>query len=129
MSDSVLRYLVAAVIAMLLIFQIGRFISDAYGVTWGVVSAVVVTIIVIMSARLAKLGGGHSFWFILPVSILVIASIIFMTSKTLVGENGWFDQLIHITPFVIGFCAPMVLLLVVYYALRSRVNKHRESAE
>ena len=45
MSDSVLRYLVAAVIAMLLIFQIGSFISDIYGMTWGVVSAVVVTII------------------------------------------------------------------------------------
>ncbi len=38
-------------------------------------------------------------------------------------EVSWFERVVRLTPFIIGFGAPIVLLLVVYHELRKRALK------
>ena len=45
MSDRTLRFLIAAVISMLLIFQTGTLISNVFGVAWGVATSVIVAVV------------------------------------------------------------------------------------
>lgn len=119
MSDTTLRYLIAAVIVMLLVFQIGSLIAGLFGVAWGGVSAVVVAAVSFFSARLARAGGKNSFWFLLPTLIFTVIPVVYMVWQAFTAETSsmGFASLI---PFVVGFGAPILILLVVYFELRKR---------
>ncbi len=127
MSDTTLRYIVASVIALLLVFQIGSLISGLFGIAWGAVSAVVVTVVAFVSARLARAGGRSSLWFLLPTLLFTVIPMVFIVWSALAEEVSWFDRLLRLTPFVVGFGAPIVLLLMVYFELRKRTLQSRPS--
>jgi hypothetical protein len=120
MTDKMLRYFVASAIAMLLIFQIGTLISGIFGMAWGTVTAVVVAAVSFISARLAKAGGKSSLWFVLPTIIFTVIPIALMLWRGFTENLSWFDRLVMLAPFIVGFGAPIVLLLLVYYELRKR---------
>ena len=120
MSDKTLRYIIASVIAMLLIFQIGTLISSIFGMAWGALSAVVVTAVTFLSVRLARAGGKNSFWFLLPMLLFTVLPIAFVVWRAVTEDVSWLDRVVKLTPFIIGFGAPIVLLLIVYYELRKR---------
>jgi hypothetical protein len=120
MSDKTLRFLIASAIAMLLIFQIGTLISGIFGLAWGTISAVVVAAVSFFSARLAKAGGNSSLWFLLPTMVFTVIPIALMIWRGITENASWLDRLVMLTPFVVGFGAPIVLLLLVYYELRRR---------
>ncbi|MHB1331812.1 MAG: hypothetical protein ACYCY1_04390 [Sulfuriferula sp.] len=125
MSDKTLKYIIASVIAMLLVFQIGTLISGFFGMAWGVVSAVVVIAVSFFSARLARAGGKNSAWFLLPTLLFTVIPIIYMIWTTMTASTTWIDRLVNLTPFMISFGAPIILLLVVYYELRKRTSTRR----
>ncbi|MES2365997.1 MAG: hypothetical protein V4563_08910 [Pseudomonadota bacterium] len=125
MSDKTLKYIVASVIAMLLVFQIGTLISGFFGMAWGVVSAVVVIAISFFSARLARASGKNSAWFLLPTLLFTVIPIIYMIWTTMIVNTTWIDRLVNLTPFMISFGAPIILLLVVYYELRKRTFRRQ----
>ena len=120
MSDKTLRYIIASVIAMLLIFQIGTLISSIFGMAWGALSAVVVMAVTFLSVRLARAGGKSSFWFFLPMLLFTVFPIAIVVWKAMTEDVSWLDRVVKLTPFIIGFGAPVVLLLIVYYELRKR---------
>jgi hypothetical protein len=120
MTDKTLRRIVATVIAMLLIFQIGTLISSLFGMAWGVFSAVVVAGVSFFSARVAKAGGKTSAWFLLPTVLFTIFPLSLTVWKAVAEDKSWLDRAIGFAPFIIGFAAPVILLLLVFYELRKR---------
>ena len=123
MTDKTLRRIVATVIAMLLIFQIGSLISSLFGMAWGAVSAVVVAGVSFFSARFAKIGGKSSAWFLLPTVLFTIFPLSFTVWKAVTEDKSWLDRAIGFGPFIIGFVAPVILLLIVFYELRRRTRE------
>jgi hypothetical protein len=120
MSDRTLRYLIAAVIAMLLVFNIGSLIAAAFGAAWGIVSAVAVAAVSILSARLAGAGGRSTLWFLLPTILFTLVPTATTISQAFTAETGIWQRLVDLLPFLVGFAVPMILLLLVYYELRRR---------
>ena len=120
MSDKTLRYMIASVIIMLLIFQVGTLISALFGMTWGVASALLVMVISFFSVRLARAGAQHAFWFFLPTMLFTVFPIAYKVRKALSTEVSWLDRLLQLGPFLLGFAAPILLLSLVYYELRKR---------
>ena len=120
MSDRTLRYIIALAIAMLLIFQIGTLISGFFGMVWGLVSAIVVAAVSFFSARLAKAGGKGSLWFLLPAVVFTLIPIVLTIWRGITQDETWLDLLVRLTPFTVGFGAPILLLLLAYYELRRR---------
>jgi len=120
MSDNILRYLIATAIALLLIYQIGTLITNLFSSVWGAVSAVVVAAVSLLSVRLARKGGKNSFWFLLPMLVFTFIPIALMIMRGLTESADWFDRLVMLTPYMVGFGVPMLLLLLVYYELRRR---------
>ena len=123
MTDKTLRRIVAIVIAMLLIFQIGTLISSLFGIAWGAVSAVVVAGVSFFSARIAKAGGKTSAWFLLPTVLFTIFPLSYTIWKAVTENKSWLGRGIGFGPFIIGFVAPVILLLVVFYELRKRTRE------
>ena len=122
MSDKTLRYIIATVIALLLVYQIGTLIAGIFGTAWGAVSSVVVAAVSFFSARLARAGGTSSLWFLLPTLLFTIVPIGLKAWSAMMVETSWFDRLSGLAPFILGFGAPIILLLVVYYELRRRTR-------
>jgi hypothetical protein len=120
MSDRKLRYIIALAIAMLLIFQIGTLISGVFGMVWGTISAIVVAVVSFLAARLAKSAGKGSLWFLLPMIVFTLIPIALKIWRGVTEETSRLDLLITLTPFVVGFGAPVILLLLAYYELRKR---------
>ena len=120
MSDNALRFFVAAAIAMLLIYQIGTLISGIFGAVWGAVSAIVVAVVTLLAARVARAAGKSSMWFLLPILAFTFIPIALMIWRGFTENTTWFDRMVMLTPFVVGFGAPIVLLLLVYHELRKR---------
>ena len=120
MSDRTLRFLVAATISLLLVYQIGTLIAGIFGMAWGVASSVIVAAVSFFSARLARAGGKRSFWFLMPTLLFTVVPIAVMVWNALASDAGWLDRLMRLAPFFIGFGLPVTLLLLVYYELRKR---------
>jgi hypothetical protein len=120
MSDRTLRYLIAAVIALLLIFQIGSLIAAAFGAAWGATSSVAVAAVSLFSARQARAGGRTSLWFLLPTLLFTVVPTVMVVWRVFTLETGAWERVVGLLPFLVGFALPMVLLLLVYYELRRR---------
>lgn len=122
LSDSNLRRIIALVIALLLIHQIGVLMAGLWGIAWGAVSALVVAGVTFFSVRLAKRGGRSSAWFLLPTLLFTVLPLLLTLWKSLGQQVGWMDRAIALLPFVVGFVAPVLLLLAAYYELRGRTR-------
>jgi len=120
MSDRTLRFLVATVISLLLIHQIGTLIFGIFGMAWGLASSIVVAAVSFFSIRLAKAGGKSSFWFLLPTLLFTVAPAVVTIWRAFANEAGWLERFASITPFLVGFGLPIIILLFVYVELRKR---------
>ena len=120
MSDRALRYLVATAIALLLVYQVGALIAGLFGLVWGVAASVLVAAVSFASARLARAGGQSSFWFLLPTIVFTVGPMAMAVWNVATRESTWFDRVVGLAPFLVGFALPIILLAAVYYELRSR---------
>jgi hypothetical protein len=129
MSDTSLRRIIALAIALLLIYQMGAIVTGLFGMVWGVLSALLVAIVTFLATRLAKAGGASSVWFLLPTLLFTVVPLALKIWGTFTEPDvSWVSRAAALVPFVIGFAAPVLLLLLAYNALRVRSRRDGTTA-
>lgn len=122
MSDAWLRRLVVAAIALLVVYQVGTWIFAAFGLAAGILSAVLVAVVSYFSARMARLGGGNTAWFLVPTLLFTVIPLVAKFWSVLAAESGTWERVAALAPFLVGFALPVMLLLAVFVELRNRTR-------
>lgn len=125
MSDTWFRRLVMLAIGLLVLHAVGAWTYAALGPAAGIVSAVLVGAVSVFSARMA--GRGSHAWFVVPTAIFTAFPLAGRLWTLLALEQSWWMRTMELAPLVIGFAAPVLLLLFAYAALGRRVP-HRADA-
>lgn len=95
---------------------------------WGMLTALVVAGVTLFATRLAKAGSKGSFWFLLPTLLFTVVPLVIAVWSAFARDLSWIDRASMLVPFLLGFAAPILLLLVVYTQLRSRSRSRGDTA-
>jgi hypothetical protein len=127
MSDIWLRRVIMLAIVLLVLHAVGTWTYAALGPAAAIVSAVLVGAVSIFSARMAGSGGGSHAWFVVPTAVFTAVPLAGRLWTLLTVEQSWWTRTVEFAPFLIGFAAPVLLLLFAYAALGRRAP-HRANA-
>jgi len=122
-GDAALRKLVAGAISLLLIHQAGALLWALFGALGGIASAVVVAGVSLVCARLARVGVGNTVWLLVPTLLFTVVPLAAKIWNLATDEQSWLDKATELTPFLVGFLIPVVLLALAYAELRSRERR------
>ena len=117
MSDPWLRRIIMLATALLVLHAVGAWAYAALGVTAAIVSAVVVVAVSVFGARMAAFGEGDNAWFVTPTVVFIALPVAARLWRLFAVEDTWWTRTIEFVPFLVGFAAPVLLLLLVYLAL------------
>jgi hypothetical protein len=123
-SDAWVRRLVMLAIVLLVLHAVGTWTYPALGVAAAIVAAVLVGAVCIFSARMAGLGPGNNAWFVIPMLVFIALPLGARLWTLLAIEQSWWTRTVEFAPFLIGFGAPVLLLLLAYAALKQRRPAH-----
>jgi hypothetical protein len=112
MSDSWLRGVVMLATVLLVLHAVGAWAYSALGVAAAIVSAVLVGAVSIFSARMA--GKGNNAWFVVPTIVFTAVPLAAGLWRLFAVEQSWWTRAVELTPFLTGFAAPVLLLLMAY---------------
>ena len=121
MSDSWLRRVVMLAVVLLVLHAVGSWAYAALGAGAAVVSAVLVAAVSIFSARMA--GQGNNAWFVVPTVAFTVLPLAARVWALLSVEANWWTRSVDFGPFLVGFAAPVFLLLVAYLELGRRARR------
>ncbi|HSH86492.1 MAG: hypothetical protein ACAH08_08225 [Methylophilus sp.] len=124
MSESINRKLVLTAIICLLLYQVGTWITVIAGAMWGASAAVVVAVVSYVSARLAKRGATSTIWFLVPTLLFTVIPLLAKLWSAFTSQTGIADMLLDLTPLLVGFVIPVILLSMVYLDLRKKSLKN-----
>jgi len=132
MSDAWLRRIVMLAIVLLVLHAVGTWTYAVLGVPAAIVAAVLVGAVSIFSARMAGLGQGNHAWFVVPTVVFTALPLASRLWTLIAIEQSWWTRTVEFAPFLIGFAAPVLLLLMAYLELgrrtRRSVHAHARSA-
>lgn len=123
MSLTINRKLVLAALICLLLYQVGTWITFIAGAVWGAGAAVVVAVVSYVSARLAKRGATSTIWFLVPTLLFTVIPLLAKLWSAFTSQTGIADMLLDLTPLLVGFVIPVILLSMVYLDLRKKSLK------
>lgn len=123
MSDASLKRVVMLAIVLLVLHAVGAWAYAALGVAAAIVSVLLVGAVSLLSARLAGLGEGKHAWFVVPIAVFAGLPLAARVWTLLTVEQSWWTRTVELTPFVAGFAAPVLLLLVAYLELGRRARR------
>lgn len=127
MSDTWLRRAIMLAIVLLVLHAVGTWTYAALGPAAAIVAAVLVGAVSIFSARMAGSRRGSHAWFVVPTAIFTAVPLAGRLWTLLTVEQSWWTRTVEFAPFLIGFAAPVLLLLFAYAALGGRAP-HRADA-
>jgi hypothetical protein len=107
-------------IVLLVLHAVGSWTYSVLGVAAAIVSAVLVGAVSIFSARMAGFGKGNNAWFVVPTVVFTAVPLAARFWTLLAIEQDWWTRTVEFTPFLIGFAAPVLLLLAAYLELGRR---------
>lgn len=120
MSDAWLRRVIMLAIVLLVLHAVGAWTYAALGPAAAIVAVVLVGAVSVFSARMAGSGGGSHAWFVVPAAVFTAVPLAGRLWTLLTVEQSWWTRTVEFAPFLIGFAAPVLLLLLAYAALGRR---------
>lgn len=102
-------------VVLLVLHAVAAWAYSAFGVAAAIVSALLVGAASFYSARMA--GRGNQAWFVAPTlafTLLPLAARVWTAFA--LEQSGW-ERIVALAPFVVGFAAPVLLLLAAYLEL------------
>ena len=103
---------------LLVLHAVGTWAYSALGVAAAIVSALLVGAVSVFSARMA--GKGNNAWFVVPTAVFTAVPLAAGVWRLFAVEQSWWTRAVDFTPFLIGFAAPVLLLLMAYLELGRR---------
>jgi len=103
---------------LLVLHAVGTWAYSALGVAAAIVSALLVGAVSVFSARMA--GKGNNAWFVVPTAVFTAVPLAAGVWRLFAVEQSWWTRAVDFTPFLIGFAAPVLLLLMAYLELGQR---------
>jgi hypothetical protein len=122
MSDAWLRRVVMLAIVLLVLHAVGTWTYAVLGVAAAIVAVVLVGAVSIFSARMAGLGEGNNAWFVVPTVVFIAVPLAARLWTLVAAEQSWWTRIVEFAPFLIGFAAPVLLLLAAYLELGRRAR-------
>ena len=107
-------------IVLLVLHAVGTWTFAAFGPAAAIVSAVLVGAVSIFSARMA--GPGNHAWFVVPTAVFTAVPLAGRLWTLFTAEQSGWTRVVEFAPFVIGFAAPVLLLLAAYLELGRRAR-------
>lgn len=107
-----------AAIVLLVLHAVGTWTYSVLGTAAAIVSAVLVAAVSIVSGRIA--GRGNNAWFVVPTLVFTALPLGAGLWTVLAVEQSAWTRTVEIAPFLIGFAAPVLLLLIAYLELGGR---------
>lgn len=120
MSDSWVKRVVMLAIVLLVLHSVGAWAYALFGVVAALVSAAFVGATSVFSARMA-IGRGNA-WFVVPTVVFTAVPLAAALWTLLHRDESWWTRSMELAPFLIGFAAPVFLLLAVYLELGRRAG-------
>jgi hypothetical protein len=108
---------------LLILHAVGTWTYAALGVAAAIVSAALVGAVAIFSAHMAGLGQGNHAWFVVPAVVFTALPLAARLWILLTIEQSWWTRTVEFAPFLIGFLAPVLLLLMAYLELGRRARR------
>ena len=109
-------------IVLLVLHAVGAWTYAALGPAAAIGSAALVGAVSILSARMAGRGQGNDAWFVVPTAVFTLLPLAARLWTLLTVEQSWWTRTVEFAPFLIGFAAPVLLLLAAYLELGRRAR-------
>lgn len=110
-------------IVLLVLHAVGTWTYSALGIAAAMVSAVLVGAVSIFTARMATLEKGNNAWFVVPTLVFTAVPLAARLWTLFTAEQSWWTRAVEFAPFLIGFAAPVLLLLMAYLELGHRARR------
>jgi hypothetical protein len=114
-SNTWLRRVVMLAIVLLVLHAVGAWTYAVLGVGAAMAAAALVAAVSIFSGRMA--GKGTDVWFVVPTAVFTAVPLAARVWALFSVEQTWWTRVVEFGPFLIGFAAPVLLLLTAYLAL------------
>lgn len=120
-SDAWLKRLVMLAIMLLVLHAVGAWSYSLIGRAAALVAALLVGAVSLFGARLAA--SGSDAWFVVPTLVftaLPLAGRLWTLTRV---DASWWARTVEFSPFLVGFAAPVLLLLAAHFLLASRAAR------
>lgn len=104
---------------LLVLHAVGAWTYAALGVTAAIASAGLVLAVSLFGARMAGRGRNNA-WFIVPALVFTALPLVARVWTVARLDESWWARSVSLAPFLIGFAAPVLLLVAAYLGLERR---------
>ncbi len=108
-------------IVLLVLHAVGSWAYAVLGPAAAILSALLVAAVSVAGARMA--GPGNHAWFVVPTALFTAVPLAARSWTLLTAERSAWERIIEFAPFLIGFAAPVLLLLAAYLELGRRARR------